>query len=105
MDPVLVAFLVLAALFVGMAVPVMLQLWLTLRQVRQELRTVRARVDPLLDEIRTVVTQARGVTTIASAVGAAVTAGVRAWRETRADVQHNETGDVPQESPRMETAQ
>ena len=83
MDPVQVALLTLAALVVGMLFPVMLQIWLTLRQVQQELRNTHSKIDPLLDEMRTVVSQVRNTTHVASAVALAVSAGVQAWRESR----------------------
>jgi hypothetical protein len=83
MDPVQVALLTLAALVVGMLFPVMLQVWLTLRQVQQELRNTHTKIDPLLDEMRAVVSQVRNTTHVASAVALAVTAGVQAWRESR----------------------
>lgn len=83
MDPIQVAMLVLAALVVGMLIPVMVQIWLTLKQVQQELRATQAKLDPLLEEMRSAVTQVRNVSNIASAVSLAVSAGIHAWRETR----------------------
>ena len=94
MDAVQVALVTLAALVVGMLVPVLLQLWFTLRQVQQELRETHAKVDPVLAVVRTVVEQLRNTTQIASAVAIAVTAGVKAWRDAKT------TGDdAPQGSP------
>jgi hypothetical protein len=83
MDPFQVALLTLAALFVGMLVPVMLQLWLTLRKVQVELQNTQKRIDPILNDVQTVLAQVRGASLVTSAVAAAVTAGVSAWRETR----------------------
>jgi len=88
MDPIQVALLTLMALVVGMLCPVLVQVWLTLRQVQQELRETHAKLDPLLDEVRTVVSQVRSATQIASAISLAVTAGVHAWRETRSTREH-----------------
>ena len=83
MDPFQVALLTLVALVVGMLVPVMLQLWLTLRKVQVELQNAHARIDPMLDEVKTVVAQVRSATLVTSAIAAAVTAGVQAWRESK----------------------
>ena len=84
MDGMQVALLTLAAVLVGMMVPVMAQLWLTLRGVREELHQMHAKLDPTLDDMRAVLAQVRSATQVATAVGAAVTAGVRAWRDTTA---------------------
>ena len=94
MDPVQVALLTLAALVVGMLFPVMLQIWLTLRQVQQELRNTHSKIDPLLDEMRAVVSQVRNTTHVASAVALAVTAGVQAWRESKHN-SHDTGSDTP----------
>ena len=91
MDPVQVALVTLAALVVGMLIPIMLQVWLTLRQVQQELRDTHAKLDPVLKEISEVVGTVRSTTMMASAVGVAVTAGVKAWRETRANESSHES--------------
>jgi hypothetical protein len=82
MDPFQVAILTLAALTVGMLVPVMLQLWLTLRKVQIELHNAQARIDPMLAEVQVVVAQVRSATLVTSAIAAAVTAGVQAWRDS-----------------------
>lgn len=92
MDPVQVALVTLAALVVGMLIPVMIQVWLTLREVQQELRRTQSKLDPVLDDVRNVVAQIRSTTMIASAMGVAVTAGVKAWRDARTDENRN---DVP----------
>jgi Cu/Ag efflux pump CusA len=82
-DPFQVALLTLAALAVGMMVPVMFQVWLTLRKVQSELTSMHARIDPMLNEVQAVVAQVRSATLVTSAIAAAVTAGVGAWRESR----------------------
>jgi hypothetical protein len=94
MDSVQVALVTLAALVVGMLIPVMIQVWLTLRQVQQEMRITHAKIDPLLDEVKQVVGQLRSATQITSAVAMAVTAGVHAWRESKAQ-SANEGHDAP----------
>ena len=100
MEGVQVALLTLAAVLVGTMIPVMAQLWLTLRDVRVELRRIQEKLDPTLDDVRGLVAQARGVTNVAAAVGVAVTAGVRAWRDAKADeVAHPAT---PEGSPQQE---
>lgn len=101
MDGTQVALLTLAAVLVGMMIPVMAQLWLTLRGVREELHQMQAKLDPTLDDVRVLVAQVRNATQIASAVGAAVTAGVRAWRDGQAD--RNERAETPKGSPQQET--
>ncbi len=86
MDPFQVALLTLAALTVGMLIPVLLQLWLTLRKVQVELQNTQARIDPMLIEVQAVVAQVRSATLVTSAIAAAVTAGVHAWRESKSSV-------------------
>ena len=49
------------------------------------MRDTHTKLDPVLKEISEVVSSVRSTTMMASAVGAAVTAGVKAWRETRAN--------------------
>lgn len=83
MDAFQVALLTLVALTVGMLVPVMLQLWLTLRKVQAALGDAHTRIDPVLAEVKAVVAQVRNATQITSAIAVAVTAGVQAWRETK----------------------
>ena len=99
MDAMQIALLTLAAVLVGMMIPVMAQLWLTLRGVREELHTMNAKLDPTLDEVRGLVTQVRSATQVATAVGAAVSAGVRAWRDRRdeADARTEVPGAPPQQ--------
>ena len=70
MDGMQVALLTLAAVLVGMMVPVMAQLWLTLRGVREELHQMHAKLDPTLDDMRAVLAQVRSATQVATAVGA-----------------------------------
>lgn len=100
MDGMQVALLTLAAVLVGMMVPVMAQLWLTLRGVREELHQMHAKLDPTLDDMRAVLAQVRSATQVATAVGAAVTAGVRAWRDTAP--QRAERADAPTDFPQQE---
>ena len=83
MDSIQVALLMLAALVVGMLLVVMVQVWFLLKQLQQDLRDTHAKLDPLINELQTVVAQVRGATHIASAVSLAITAGIQAWRETR----------------------
>jgi hypothetical protein len=83
MDAFQVALLTLVALAVGMLIPIMLQLWLTLRKVQASLGDAQKRIDPVLAEVQAVVAQVRSATQITSAVAVAVTAGVQAWRESR----------------------
>jgi hypothetical protein len=83
MDPVQVALVTLSALVVGMLIPIMIQIWLTLRQVQQELHATQAKLDPLLEDVRTALQSVRSATQMASAISLAVTAGIHAWRETR----------------------
>jgi uncharacterized membrane-anchored protein YhcB (DUF1043 family) len=85
MDSVQVVLLALAGLVVGILCTVMIQVWFTLRQLQQELRETREKVDPMLDELRTLLNQVRNATHVASAVAMAVTAGVHAWRQTRSE--------------------
>jgi hypothetical protein len=74
MDAMNVALLTLTALLVGMFLPVMVQLYLTLRQVRAELTDTKARLEPLLQKLD-------GVANVSTAIAMAVTAGIRAYRE------------------------
>jgi hypothetical protein len=83
MDAFQVALLTLVALAVGMLVPVLLQLWFTLRKVQVTLGDVHTRIDPVLTEVKSVVAQVRSATQVTSAIAVAVTAGVQAWRESR----------------------
>ena len=94
MDSIQVALLTLAALVVGMLLVVMVQVWFMLKQLQQELRDTHAKLDPLINELQTVVAQVRGATHIASAVSLAITAGVQAWRETRHSREHT-SGSTP----------
>lgn len=87
MDAMNVAMLTLTALVVGMLVPVMIQLYITLRQVRTDLSETRARLDPLLDKLNR-------TASMTSALTAAVVAGVRAFRD--------QTGQPGAESPEEE---
>ncbi|HVZ49661.1 MAG TPA: hypothetical protein VG916_12830 [Gemmatimonadaceae bacterium] len=73
MDAIQVALLTLAALFVGMLVPVMFQLWAALREVRTELHEVRGRIEPLI-------ASAERTTQLTNAITTAAIAGVRAFR-------------------------
>ena len=99
MTSVQVAMLVLAALLVGAVVPVMLQLWLTLRQLQEDLRAAQAKIDPLIDDVRTMVHQVRKSTMVAGAVGAALAAGLQAWQAA-----NRTTHEGPQDSPTKETS-
>ena len=97
MDSIQVALLTLAALVVGMLLGVMVQVWFMLKQLQQELRDTHAKLDPLINELQTVVAQVRGATHIASAVSLAITAGIQAWRESRSNSAHSarSTPDTP----------
>lgn len=75
MDAMNVALLTLTALLVGMFLPVMVQLYLTLRQVRAELNDTKARLEPLLQKLDS-------AANVSTAIAMAVTAGIRAYRET-----------------------
>jgi hypothetical protein len=75
MDAMNVALLTLAALLVGMFLPVMAQLYFTLRQVRMELHETRARLDPVLDRLNS-------AANLSTALAVAVTAGIKAFRES-----------------------
>jgi sensor domain CHASE-containing protein len=91
MDSVQVVLLALAGLVVGILCTVMIQVWFTLRQLQQEIRETRQKVDPMLDEMRTLLNQIRSATHVASAVAMAVTAGVQAWRQSRSNEADAET--------------
>jgi len=65
MDSIQVALLTLAGLVVGMLCTLLVQVWFTLRQVQQDLRDAHAKIDPMLDEMRTVLGQVRNATHIA----------------------------------------
>ena len=83
MDPILVALLTLVALAVGIFIPVMLYLWLTLKKIQDELRDAHNRFDPVIAEVQSAVVQVKAATQITSAIAVAVTAGVQAWRESK----------------------
>lgn len=85
MESTQVVLLAFGGLVVGVLCTVMVQVWVTLRQLQQELRATQAKVDPLLDELRTTLAQVRSTTQVASAVAMAVTAGVQAWRHAKSD--------------------
>lgn len=88
MDAMSIALLTLAALFVGMLAPVLFQLYVTLREVRAELREVRERIEPLVHSVQ-------ATSQLTAAISMAVAAAVRAFRATERD------GPVP--SPEPET--
>jgi hypothetical protein len=83
MDAMNVALLTLTALLVGMFLPVMVQLYLTLRQVRAELTDTKARLEPLLEKLD-------GVANVSTAIAMAVTAGIRAYREARREAANHD---------------
>ncbi|MCC7196084.1 MAG: hypothetical protein IT356_11060 [Gemmatimonadaceae bacterium] len=75
MDALQVALVVLLALLVGMLAPVLVQLYLALRQMREALTDTKAHLDPVLRKIE-------GAANLSTALAVAVTAGVRAYRES-----------------------
>src|SRR5690348_2293106 len=84
MDAIYVAFLTLAALLVGMLVPVLLQVYVTLRQLRIEVREARERIEPLVGRLE-------ATSQLTSAVTMAVAAGVRAFRTAERDAEPHVT--------------
>lgn len=98
MDPATVAIVTLLALAVGMLIPVLVQLWLTLRQLRRELQDMRSMVTPVLDDVRGLTKQFRANAQIGTAIAVAVSAGVQAWVKAR----HEASSDAAQQSPETE---
>lgn len=92
MDSFQVAILTLAALAVGILIPIVIQLWLALRQVQQEVHNAAAIIGPVVDDVRGLTRQLRNNSQVTSAVAVAVTAGVQAWLKTR----QSEPADSPQ---------
>lgn len=90
MESAQVVLLAFAGLVVGVLCTVMVQVWITLRQLQHELRATQAKVDPLIDELRNTLAQVRSTTQVASAVAMAVTAGVQAWRHAKGDTVHED---------------
>ncbi len=89
MEPFQVAVLTLGALAVGILIPVMIQLWLALRQMQQDMREARALIGPVLGDIRGVTQQLRNNAQVTSAIAVAVSAGVQAWVKSRQDATSN----------------
>jgi len=83
MDPIQVAVLTLIAIAVGIFIPVMIQFWLTLRQVQLDLREAKALFGPVLEDIRSATSQLRHGAQITAAIAAAVAAGTQAWIKAR----------------------
>jgi hypothetical protein len=76
MESIQVAMLTLTAIAVGVLCTVMVQLHLALRQLRADVAATRARVEPLLDRFNQ-------SSQIASALGVAIAAGAKAFRESQ----------------------
>jgi hypothetical protein len=86
MESIQVAMLTLTAIAVGVLCSVMVQLHLAIRQLRADVAATRARVEPLLDRLNQ-------SSQIATALGVAIAAGARAFRETqRAAATTQDTG-------------
>lgn len=90
MDAISIALLTIAALLVGMLAPVLFQLYVTLREVRTELRDVRERMEPLIGSMQR-------TTQLTTAITAAVAAAVRAFKAAEQD--------RPVPSPQPESSQ
>lgn len=76
MESIQVAMLTLTAIAVGVLCSVMVQLHLAIRQLRADVAATRARVEPMLDRLNQ-------SSQIASALGVAIAAGAKAFRESQ----------------------
>lgn len=78
MQAVQVALLTVTALMVGALIPVLFQLYFTLRQLQNEVHEARMRIEPVLERLS-------NVSSVAAAVATSVAAGVRVYREANRD--------------------
>jgi hypothetical protein len=76
MESIQVAMLTLTAIAVGVLLSVMVQLHLAIRQLRADVAATRARVEPMLDRLNQ-------SSQLATALGVAIAAGARAYRESQ----------------------
>ena len=100
----------LAALFAGVAIPLLLQLFLTLRRLQHLMATLERRLDPALRDLADVISDLKprpqpshaATATLIAALVPALVAGARAFRTT---VKPNGVPDghsVPAQSPVQE---
>jgi hypothetical protein len=88
MEAIQIVMLALTAMAVGVMCTVMVQLYITVRQMRAEIVAVRGRIEPVLDRLN-------ASSQVAAALGVALAAAAKAFGESRrASAQHS-----PEETP------
>ncbi len=91
LEPGQVLWLILAALGLGVALPVMVQLFLTLRQARQTMKLLTEQVEPSLRLFNEIAQRPRDLqpgsqlATIIASLIPAIVAAYRAFRQNQAD--------------------